>query len=318
MSPQSSLAFDEIPRGTGEVGATQKIARSLRNAGIDPTELLYDEALALARDGHLKPAADRIRMLLLLKPSDGEAALLLGKLLVAREKWQESLAALETASVNGAILPPGLLERAQKGLRFHVREVEAERARLAARERGEVRNLRNEARRLRSDNAYYEQQTDLLKKQVRLWSISASVLGGAVVTFGLASMLLGSEPEATAELSEIQAPTVTEMTPEAPQEMIEPSVTVVEEPVLSENTGGGGPATIELATTPEPTPTPEPVVSPPTTVHTVQSGENLGQIATQYYGRSGAWPKIQEANVDQLHGGTALRVGMELVIPTAP
>ena len=50
MSNLSVLAFDEIPRGQGGRGATEKIARLLDNSEIDAPSSLYDEALALAND----------------------------------------------------------------------------------------------------------------------------------------------------------------------------------------------------------------------------------------------------------------------------
>jgi nucleoid-associated protein YgaU len=49
----------------------------------------------------------------------------------------------------------------------------------------------------------------------------------------------------------------------------------------------------------------------------VKKGENLGQIAQKFYGKSSQWKPILDANVAQLHGDVrALKPGMVLNIPT--
>lgn len=49
--------------------------------------------------------------------------------------------------------------------------------------------------------------------------------------------------------------------------------------------------------------------------HTVQSGDTLASLARKYYGSPARWTDIQRANASVLGGGTALRIGMVLVIP---
>ena len=63
----------------------------------------------------------------------------------------------------------------------------------------------------------------------------------------------------------------------------------------SENTGGGGDQI----------------------THTVQSGDTLSAIAKEYYGDSGKYMRIFEANRDKLKDPDKIRVGQELVIPPA-
>lgn len=51
-------------------------------------------------------------------------------------------------------------------------------------------------------------------------------------------------------------------------------------------------------------------------VHTVQSGETLSDISRAYYGTSGKWNKIYEANKELLpRGADTIRTGMKLIIP---
>lgn len=49
--------------------------------------------------------------------------------------------------------------------------------------------------------------------------------------------------------------------------------------------------------------------------HTVVSGDTLAKMARTYYGNSGQWPKIMEANKGTLEDPTKLKIGMVLVIP---
>ena len=49
--------------------------------------------------------------------------------------------------------------------------------------------------------------------------------------------------------------------------------------------------------------------------HTVTSGETLGKIAKQYYGKSSKYQAIFEANTNILSNPDVIKVGQELVIP---
>ncbi|MBJ7327735.1 MAG: LysM peptidoglycan-binding domain-containing protein [Chthoniobacterales bacterium] len=49
--------------------------------------------------------------------------------------------------------------------------------------------------------------------------------------------------------------------------------------------------------------------------HTVAGGDTLAGIAKKYYGKSGEWPKIAEANKDVLPDPTKLKIGTVLQIP---
>jgi len=49
--------------------------------------------------------------------------------------------------------------------------------------------------------------------------------------------------------------------------------------------------------------------------HTVTSGETLGKIAKQYYGKASKYNAIFEANTNILDNPDLIKVGQELVIP---
>ena len=55
----------------------------------------------------------------------------------------------------------------------------------------------------------------------------------------------------------------------------------------------------------------------PQVTYTVQSGDTLSKIATEYYGNSNEYRRIYEANKDKLDDPDDIRPGQELVIPPA-
>ena len=52
--------------------------------------------------------------------------------------------------------------------------------------------------------------------------------------------------------------------------------------------------------------------------HTVAKGDTLSHIAKTYYGKATLWPRIFEANRDQLDNPDRIRPGQVLKIPAAP
>lgn len=306
MSKSSVVAFDEPLRGEGGSGAAENIAQVLQDSGVDVPGSLYDEALSLAREGRLAPATERLRMLLVLDPSDSEAALLLGKVLAERRQWQEALAQLDAAAAKGARLPRGLRDDVERQLRRKVQDAEEHRARMASRERGEVRSLRQEARRLRSESAVLEQQIEDLERRVKVWSSATAVVAGSAAALLLAAMLFGGpsgEPvPAEGDFVEVPAdlpPPVASNTPTPPP--------------------ASASATAPAATSSKPAASAPAATAPASTggvaVHTVKKGETLGHIARQYYGKSSEWRRILKANKDVLPTETALRPGMKLKVP---
>jgi nucleoid-associated protein YgaU len=53
----------------------------------------------------------------------------------------------------------------------------------------------------------------------------------------------------------------------------------------------------------------------PARIHEVKSGETLSKIAKQYYGDANKYPKVFEANRDQLSNPDLIKVGQKLKIP---
>ncbi len=326
MSNLSVLAFDEIPRGHGGRGATEKIARLLDNSEIDAPSSLYDEALTLAKEGRFAPATDRLRMLLTLDPIDSEASLLLGKVLAARGQWQEALQRLDAAGANGSVIPTPLRERVENALRNQIQDAEEHRLRVAARERSEIRNLRTEAKRLRSDNAVLDQQVQALYKRVRLWSSATALVSGCAAALLLVAIVSGG-PTANAETAPLTDAALSEIVAEeATEQAIADAATMA---ATSYRYGSDLPADVtptnEVINTPtitteinEPVATIETnnaIINGQPTTHTVVSGDTLGSIALNYYGKSSKWREIRDANPDVLHGSIKLSLGMNLNIP---
>lgn len=65
---------------------------------------------------------------------------------------------------------------------------------------------------------------------------------------------------------------------------------------------------------------PTPSAAPTPLVHVVEPGDTLIDLARTFYGDESAWPRIHEANREQLVDPDALVPGQRLVIPspTAP
>jgi len=305
MSQTSVVAFDEPLRGEGGSGATENIAQVLQNSDLDVPSSLYDEALGLAREGRLAPATERLRMLLVLDPSDGEAALLLAKVFAERRMWQESLAQLDSAAAKGARLPQGLRDEVERELRRKVQDAEEHRNRVANRERSEVRALRQEARRLRSEGAVFEQQIEDLERRVKVWSSATAVVAGSAAALLLTTMLFGGP---AAEAVPADAP---------PAEVVAELPTAAPTPAAPVAAPAANGASVSAA--PAPTPAAAPAAAAPQpegmVVHTVKKGETLGHISRQYYGKSSEWRRIMGANTDVLPTEKALQPGMKLKIP---
>jgi len=321
MSNLSVLAFDETPRGQGGRGATEQIARLLDSSEIDAPSSLYDEALTLAKEGRFAPSTDRLRMLLTLDPIDSEASLLLGKVLAARGQWQEALQRLDASQANGALVPSPLRERVENSLRNQIQDAEEHRVRIAARERSEIRNLRAEAKRLRSDNAVLDSQVQALYKRVRLWSSATALVSGCAAALLLVAIVSGGTSAnaetvtlAPAPLDDMELAAIT-TTVEGTDKALADAASMA---ATSYKYGVELPAEpIEVTTTVaeaiEPAVTTAPIGLD--TIHTVVSGDTLGSIALQQYGKSSKWRDIRDANADVLNGGIKLSLGMNLNIP---
>ena len=323
MSNLSVLAFDETPRGQGGRGATEQIARLRDNSEIDAPSSLYDEALTLAKEGRFAPSTDRLRMLLTLDPIDSDASLLLGKVLAARGQWQEALQRLDASQANGALVPSPLRDRVENSLRNQIQDAEEHRVRIAARERSEIRNLRAEAKRLRSDNAVLDSQVQALYKRVRLWSSATALVSGCAAALLLVAIVSGGTSAnaetvtlAPAPLDDMEMATITttvEGTDKAVSDAASMSATSYKYGVDVQVPSEPIEVTATVAEVIEPVATAAPIG--PDTTHTVVSGDTLGSIALQHYGMSSKWRNVRDANADVLNGGIKLSLGMNLNIP---
>lgn len=291
-------SFDDAPRpGANPDGnAPARFGRVLGEAGIEVPSTLFNEALALARDGHLGQAQSRLQMLLCLDPDDGDAHLLLAKVHGAQNRWGEALARLDSAVAAGVVPPAGFREGLEAQIRAERGREEEHRARVAARELGELKALRHETRALRGETIRLEAEVGEHHDRERAWkllAISAGIFGSLVILF-----LLFTTPKATPAAVPVPAPVEAAAAPAAvvaPAEIVAPA-----------EVAAPAPAAPVVA---------KAVVADSAKQHTVKKGETLGKLAAKYYGKSSAWEKIARANPQVGPDGGKLAVGMTLTIP---
>ncbi|MES2643725.1 MAG: tetratricopeptide repeat protein [Myxococcota bacterium] len=332
VSDASHVQFDDPPRGApvGGQPATERIAATLRNAGIDAPNSLYDEALAFARDGHLGQAHARLQMLVCLDPDDADALLLMAKVHAAQGRPSEALGRMEAAVEAGGLAPAGFREQLEGAIRAERAREEEHRARIAAREQGEIRSLRNETRTLRSETVRLETEMLQSRERERNWKYAAlavSVVGVLVIVLLAALGGRGTadvEPR-TAAVTEgavtegaaagavpVEAGVVAEGS--KPTARIEtPPAVVGDVPIHKEPKKEPKKAPVLQASAPVPA-----AKAPDTTgprVHVVGSGDTLYKLAARYYGDSSRWKEIEAANKGVLGKTIDLSLGMKLKIP---
>jgi nucleoid-associated protein YgaU len=202
---QSRAAHSEqhVPVG----GVPRALREAAEQCGLDPLPQLYNEALAYATEGHLRLARERLSMLLCMAPDDGEARLLMAKVCVAGQRWADALAALDEAETCGQSVPLELRETIEHQVRSQHAETDESRAALAARERGEIKALRAEARRLRSENAQLVTTVQQVERETRKWAWTTAGVSGLSITFILGTLLFGGGPAAGVTV-ETDAPVV--------------------------------------------------------------------------------------------------------------
>ena len=309
MQAQEQIPFNELPRGSGEPGAVRAISDLLKNQGFDANSRLYDEALLLARDGHLGRARDRLRMLLCIDPDDAEAHLLLAKVFGAQKLWQQGIAELDTAAACGIKTPLGLKEAFEATRDANLNDNRAEQ--VAARVGAEVRALREEARRLRVDKTRLERASRESNRKARGWSLTA-VLSTALAVGLLLAILTGGLRGEETTLDEVTADVLLEI-PEATLHTT--TLTPIVETAALEETPTAVADMPETAADIEVLSTSE-ITSPEVTTYVVVPGDNLSAIAQKVYGKSSVWRALLEANSDVLGGNDSLQVGMTLHVPT--
>jgi hypothetical protein len=330
------LDFDEpnrLPHGgqTADGDAPSAIAATLRAAGIDAPCSLYNEAIELARQGHLGQAVARLQMLLCLDPDDADALLLLAKVHAGQGRPQEALGRLDAAVAAGAVAPVGFRDSLEAAIRVERTRDEENRIRVASREQGEMKALRAEARQLRSETIRLETELNESREGVRWWKFAAAGAGvlGAFVILGLLVRGTGGSDAPTQVTAADALPTaVADAAPNAglPAEIdgaafVKPGDDGAVAPVVPAAKGDGAaakavePAPVKADAAPAAAPLDATATVGGKRIHVVGRDDTLYKLANRYYGDSSKWTKIRDANKATLKGGIALSLGQKLVIP---
>lgn len=184
---RQSHSEQPVPLG----GVPRALREAAELAGLDPLNELYNEALRYAQEGHLRLARERLQMLLCMAPDDGEARLMLARVHVAGQRWQDAITALDEAANSGVSVPPTLRRAVEDHLEAERASAEEHRSAVRAREQGEVRSLRAETRRLRSENAQLTGRSTDLEREVRKWAWATVGVSSLATLFIIASLLFG-------------------------------------------------------------------------------------------------------------------------------
>jgi nucleoid-associated protein YgaU len=199
LAPESPAEFDfgkssrqshsEQPVPAGGVPRALREAAEL--SGIDPVGELYNEAIRYAQEGHLRLARERLQVLLCMAPDDGEARLMLARVHVAGQKWQEALTALDEAANCGVDVPLSLRRAVEDHLQTEAAQRDEHTGALKAREQGEVKTLRQETRRLRTDVAQATSRATDMEREVKKWAWATALVSGLSMMFVMTSLVLG-------------------------------------------------------------------------------------------------------------------------------
>jgi hypothetical protein len=289
------------------VGIIEKIGLALDEAGLEAAPQLYEEALELARSGLLGAARDRLRMLLCLDPESGDARLLLAKVFVGQQRWSDALSQLDAARTLGVQVPSSLQAKVEAGLEADRNASEINAQRAATREQAELKALRSEARRLRTENTRLARDRKQLRGRANVWSASTAGLAGlslVLVTF----LWLGSPEDpalAEAPVLEDEIASVASLG----DQRVEP----IQAPVEVESDQ----ELAELLEQPIEEPAVETATDAPSVerTHLVKSGDSLYKMAWTYYDDGSQWTRIKDANPGKIKGKHGLVLGSELVIP---
>lgn len=186
---RESHADLSIPLG----GVPRALREAADLAGLDPLTSLYNEALRYAQEGHLRLARERLQMLLCMAPDDGEARLMLARVLLAGQRWSDALAALDEAASCAVDVPMSLRRAVEDHLRAERAAIQDNAGGPKGREHTEIKTLRLETRRLRSDNAQQSCQIAELEREVRKWAWATAGVSALTIVFIAGSLALGRQ-----------------------------------------------------------------------------------------------------------------------------
>ncbi len=188
--------FDTPPRANASgVDAAARIAAVVRHAQADAPDALYNEALLFARANDLAAAAARLELLLVLDPDDAQGRLLLARVLAAQGRGSEAQGHVGIAVNLGVEAPADLRAAIEEAARVERQRSDEARARAGAREAGELRALRAEARTLRSDALRLEAEVSEARRREGRWRwISVGMAAVSMIVLVAVALKVRSTP----------------------------------------------------------------------------------------------------------------------------
>lgn len=157
---------------------------------LDVGSELYNEALDLANMSDLTGARLRLQVLLGLYPSDGDAHLLLARVHSAASQWRLALVDIQAAEACGTVVPDKLKATVERAVQAESSWHEDHSAK-EDRENGELKKLRSELRRLRTENTQLSSKARDTEKESARWAWVAAGTSVIASLFIVGRLVIG-------------------------------------------------------------------------------------------------------------------------------
>lgn len=159
-------------------------------ARLDVGSELYNEALDLANLSDLASARQHLQVLLGLFPSDGDGHLLMARVHSASAQWRLAMMEIQAAESCGTVVPQKLKDTVERNVQAESSWHEDHSAK-EDRENGELKKLRSELRRLRTENTQLSAKARETEKESARWAWVAAGTSIVASLFIVGRLVIG-------------------------------------------------------------------------------------------------------------------------------
>jgi LysM repeat protein len=175
---------------TSDGSMIKTLIKLSEGSNLDVSSELYNEALDLANLSDLSGARQRLQVLLGLYPSDGDAHLLLARVHSASMQWRLAMVEIQAAEACGTLVPDKLKTSVERNVQSESSWHEDHSAK-EDRENGELKKLRSELRRLRTENTQLSSKARDTEKESARWAWVAAGTSVVASLFIVGRLVIG-------------------------------------------------------------------------------------------------------------------------------